>query len=499
VVLAVAAVALVAVPAITLRLVHLNMLGFNTDEAVYAGQAASIAGDPQLHGLFPAFRAHPLLFQMLVSVVYQFRVDDLTPRLLAVAFGLATIVAGYAAGAKIYGRRAGLLTALFLAVMPYLVVVNRQGLLDGPMVFFSVTALWLMAKFVADERPWALYAAGAMLGLAFNTKETAVLLVPAVYAFIAVTPSVRVRLIDVLLSFAAFFVVGVAYPLSSMLGGGTASGKHFLIWQLFRPPNHEWSFYLTVVPSAIGIPVVLLAVGALVLAAVRRRWSWRESLLVCWILVPVFFFQLWPTKGFQYLLPIAPSMAVLAAGLLCDLGHGQRLWLRGMRGASALKAAIAVAAVVLLVLVSWTDVNAASRATFLAGTGGVPGGRQAGLWIHDHAPAGAKLLAIGPSMANILQFYGHREALGLSVSPNPLHRNPAYTPVVNPDLLLRNGEIQYVVWDAYSAARSSFFSQRIMTLVRRYDGSVAHVESVTVATPRGPVRRPVIVIYAVRP
>ena len=71
------------------------------------------------------------------------------------------------------------------------------------------------------------------------------------------------------------------------------------------------------------------------------------------------------------------------------------------------------------------------------------------------------MLTIGPSMANILQFYGQRRALGLSVSPNPLHRNPAYTPVVNADLPLRNGQVQYLVWDAYSASRTTFFTERL--------------------------------------
>ena len=287
-----AGVAVVAVPAVTLRLLNVNVLGFNSDEAVYAGQAASIAGDSQLSHLFPAFRAHPLIFQLLVSLVYQFGVHDLTPRLLAVGFGLATVAAAYALGAKIYGRRAGLLTALFMAVMPYLVVVNRQGLLDGPMVFFTVVALWLVAKFVIEENSRALYAAGAVLGLAFLTKETAVLLVPAVYAFLAVTPSVRVSLADLALSLGSFAAVGLAYPLSQSLAGGSTSGKHFLVWQLFRQPNHSWSFYPTVVPLAIGIPLVALAVGAVVLAWVRKRWSWRESLLVCWIVVPFVFFQL---------------------------------------------------------------------------------------------------------------------------------------------------------------------------------------------------------------
>ena len=90
----------------------------------------------------------------------------------------------------------------------------------------------------------------------------------------------------------------------------------------------------------------------------------------------------------------------------------------------------------------------------LAGAGGLPGGREAGRWIDEHVPAGATIMTIGPSMANLVQFYGHRRAYGLSVSPNPLNRNPSYEPLVNPDQALRDNELQYVVWDAFSASRS---------------------------------------------
>ena len=39
-----------------LRFWHLNGLGYNSDEAVYAGQGASIAGVPELQHFFPIFR-----------------------------------------------------------------------------------------------------------------------------------------------------------------------------------------------------------------------------------------------------------------------------------------------------------------------------------------------------------------------------------------------------------------------------------------------------------
>ena len=76
------------------------------------------------------------------------------------------------------------------------------------------------------------------------------------------------------------------------------------------------------------------------------------------------------------------------------------------------------------------------------------------------------MMTVGPSMANILQFYGHRKAYGLSVSPNPLHRNPVVRAVNNPDRMIRDNELQYVVWDAFSAARSPFFA-RIAHALRR--------------------------------
>src|SRR3954454_11854567 len=80
---------LVAVPALVLGLWAIDSLGVNSDEAVYAGQAASLARDPAFLPYFPVVRAHPLLFQSLLSLEYRmFGVSALGGPLLAVAFGL---------------------------------------------------------------------------------------------------------------------------------------------------------------------------------------------------------------------------------------------------------------------------------------------------------------------------------------------------------------------------------------------------------------------------
>lgn len=92
-----------------LRIWQINAMGYNTDEAVYAGQAAAIARIAGLKEVFPIFRAHPLLFQFILSIVDRIYFSDLAGRLLAVIFGLATVLITYELGKTLYGRLPGLL------------------------------------------------------------------------------------------------------------------------------------------------------------------------------------------------------------------------------------------------------------------------------------------------------------------------------------------------------------------------------------------------------
>ena len=58
------------------------------------------------------------------------------------------------------------------------------------------------------------------------------------------------------------------------------------------------------------------------------------------------------------------------------------------------------------------------------------------------------------------------------MSPNALDRNPSYQPLSNPDLAMRSSQVQYLVWDAYSGSRTSFFGNRLKTYLQRYHGRV---------------------------
>jgi dolichyl-phosphate-mannose-protein mannosyltransferase/glycosyl transferase family 22 (putative mannosyltransferase) len=472
-----------------LRLYGLGRVGFNSDEAVYAGQAASIANVKEFTPFFPIYRAHPLLFQALLSIPYHFAVSDFAARLVAVVFGLATVALAYSLGRAMYGGRAGLAAAAILAIMPYSVVTSRQALLDTTETFFAALVLYALVRYALTSNRFWMYAAGAALGLTFLSKETGIVLAASVIFFLALSPDVRLRSRDLLGGLAVLVGMTLVYPLSIAVGGASTTGKSFFVWQLLRRPNHDLFFYFSTALPAMGLLVLVVALGGLVL--LWRDRSWRETLLLAWILVPLMFFTIWPVKGYQYLLPIAPAVALLAARAL------SRLPIR--RSASVVKVVASVMLILVLggslLVASWTRIASSSSTALLAGTGGVPGGRESGEWLRANVPADARLLALGPSMANILEFYGNRKAWGLSVSTNSLHRNPVYQPLANPDSAIRRGDVQYLVWDSYSADRAPSFAARLLRYVARFHGRVVHTESVK----HGNKMQPVIVIYAVRP
>jgi 4-amino-4-deoxy-L-arabinose transferase-like glycosyltransferase len=485
--------------AATVRLVGIGNLGFNSDEAVYAGQAASLAGNPLYIGNFPVF---------LLSLVYRTGEHDTAGRVVVAMLGVATVLVVYLLGRQLYSHRVGLVAALFLAVMPYHVIVTRQVLLDGPMVLFSTLSLYCLARYVQSASLWWFSATGAMLGLTMLGKESSIILAGAVYAFVALTPAAVRPIRGALLALPLMMAVFLVHPVSMALAGHSSTGQSYLIYQLMRRPNHEWWFYAAVVPSAVGLLlVVVVAVGMVVM---RRRLDWREVLLLCWVVVPALAFTVWPVKGFQYLLPTAPALAVLAARSTAWLGDLATLWWSGSVAgrfgwaprARARSGAVALAGVVALSLAvpSLAAATSAGSQSFLAGSGGVPGGRELGRWLDTQTPVGSVVMTVGPSMANIVRYYGHRDAFGVSVSPNPLHRNPSYEPVVNPDRTLREGEIQYIVWDRFSAERSAHFSETLLELARRYHGRVVHSEYVQGVDDQGnPAPVAVIVVYGVRP
>ena len=489
----------IVIATLLVRFWHFNDVGYNSDEAVYAGQGAGIAHDPQLAPYFPVFRAHPLLFQSVVAIGYELHQGDWFGRAAAICFGALCVLATFELGRLLYGVRVGLIAAAVLALMPYHVIVSRQVLLDGPQTFFTTVTLCLLIRFARSGRTLWLCCAAAGMGLSVLAKEPSVIFCGAVYAFFALSPEIRVRLRQALIALAIMVLTIVPYPLALALSGQTGTGGNFLAWQLVRRPNHSLLFYLTAVPVAIGLGVCACAAISLLASARGRRWSWRETLVACWIGVPVAFLELWPVKGFQYLLPLAPVIAVLAADGVGGPPPGRfraRACATPLRGAPGARRGPA---------------RHARRADLRGGravvAGDVPGrlgrrpGRPRDRPLHPGERARGRDDAhdrpVDGEHPRVLRPPPRLRPLG---QPEPPASQPDLPAVANPDLSLRRGDIQYIVWDAFSARRSTHFERRLLSYVSRYRGRAVYTFSTTARSADGAVVRvPLIIVYAVRP
>lgn len=489
-----AGLALTVATAVYVRFAGLSQVGFNSDEAVYSGQAAAIAGFQPYGQLFGVFRAHPLLVQFTVALGYAIsgHVSDWLPRTVTASFGVALVVICWAIGNVVRGRFLGFAMGMLAALCPYAVVVSRQMLLDGPMTTFVAATMLMLALWLRTRQIAWFYASAGTAALAVLSKEMGVLTVPAVLLFVLFSRNLPIRWRRDLPIAGVIFALAIApYPLSLALGGGAHTTNQFVLWQFFRQPNHDPSFYLMVLPSLGYLTVVLAALG---LVSLRWRWQPFDTLAITLLLCNVAFFQVWPTKGFEYMLPVVPAVVYLAgrgAIALGDVGPALARPVRMERFEWRWAASFALA----LTLISSAPSAAraavspipADRAsaiatdsdlvqgdepgrTFLAGSGGLAASRPTGEWIRDNTLPSARFLTIGPSFANVVQFYGQRKALALSVSANPLRRNPQYEPVTNADAAIRSGTIQYLVYDSYSAARSQFFTKKLMAYVTKFGG-----------------------------
>ena len=268
-----AGLAIIIATAAYVRYVGITQVGFNSDEAVYSGQAAAIAGFQPYGQLFGVFRAHPLLVQFSVALGYAItgHVSDWLPRMITASLGLVMVIICWGIGTVVRGRFLGFAMGMIAALCPYAVLVSRQMLLDGPMTMFVAATMLMLALWLRSHRVIWFYAAAAMAALAVLSKEMAILTVPAVVLFVLFSRDLPLRWRRDLPIAGGVFLVGISpYPLSLILGGGAHTTNNFIVWQFFRQPNHDPSFYLSVIPSLGYLPVAL-AVAAIRHAGVDTR------------------------------------------------------------------------------------------------------------------------------------------------------------------------------------------------------------------------------------
>jgi 4-amino-4-deoxy-L-arabinose transferase-like glycosyltransferase/putative flippase GtrA len=130
--------------------------------------------------------------------------------------GVGTVALVYDMVRRRFGRAAGFVGGLVLALTPITVAISRHNNPDALLVLLCTAALWFTVRALEDGRTrWVVWA-GVMVGLAFETKMlVAFMVVPGIVAaWLWVAPAGRAKALRQLLAGgAAMVVVGGAWPL----------------------------------------------------------------------------------------------------------------------------------------------------------------------------------------------------------------------------------------------------------------------------------------------
>ena len=155
-----------------------------------------------------------LWVQALSAKVFGFHsLSMLVPQAL---MGVASVALVYDLVRRRFGRAGGFVGGLVLALTPIAVAISRHNNPDALLVLCSVAALWCVVRALEDGRTRWLVLAGVAVGLGFEAKMAAALLiVPGIVAaYLWVAPRGRLTAVRQLLAGgAALAVVGLAWPL----------------------------------------------------------------------------------------------------------------------------------------------------------------------------------------------------------------------------------------------------------------------------------------------
>jgi len=459
----------VLIVAAFIRLWNIGQIGFNSDEAVYAGQAAALAGREEYVKQFSLVRAHPLLFQFFLSLIYRITVSDVFARMLSAMFGLLTVYFTYNLGKILFNKRVGSVAAMFLGVTPYHVIVSRQALLEPTLTFFTTLTMYSFAKYQLNKNSTWAYLVGVSSALSFLSKEVGIFVVGIITLLLL--SGYYFKLNHMVIVLCSFLLTVSPHIFTIFASEATETAWNYILWQISRPPNHPPLFYLENLPCYFSWPLLVLLILGYGYAVYKHRPP--HVLCLVWFAVIFIFFQFLPTKGFHYLLPLSPA-ACLIATLPLDVAWSSST----SRRKFYMLVFIALITTALIYNSTLNGVFTIDQSKIgLAGYSGLPKAREVALWIKENTPEGSRILTIGPTMANVIRFYApNREVYALSISQNPLRRNPSYKPLENPDLMLRFALINYVVFDTYSASRSPYFANTMLYYIAKYEYELVHVE-----------------------
>jgi 4-amino-4-deoxy-L-arabinose transferase-like glycosyltransferase len=132
--------------------------------------------------------------------------------------GVGSVALVYLIVSRAFGKPAGLVSALALAITPIFVAVSRNGTMDGILIFLLLLAVWVALKAARESSLPCLLLAVILIGIGFNVKMIqAFIAVPAVIAIYLLGAreiSLKKRAVHIVVAIVVLAVVSLSWAVA---------------------------------------------------------------------------------------------------------------------------------------------------------------------------------------------------------------------------------------------------------------------------------------------
>jgi 4-amino-4-deoxy-L-arabinose transferase-like glycosyltransferase len=278
---------------------------------------------PSLNGEI-RLRKPPLAYWLAAGSFTVFGVGEAAGRLPTVLLAWLTVGVTYLIANRLFGRRAGLISAACLLVSYLFFKMGRLAETDGPAAFGATVAAGLFWQCLDLDTPLLFHAAAVATGLSLFAKQG-----PGVFSLLFfVTLCLLQRRPEVL---RRFLRSGAPLTLIVVAGwwyGYAAASRGIVqfrreVSEVTEGIDHFAPFYAYIPMLALSAaPWTILLIGAVVAAAKRARHDQRLLGLLVWmaaVFVPLCFIG---NKQEHYLLPMMPPAMILVGWLIHEATRG---------------------------------------------------------------------------------------------------------------------------------------------------------------------------------
>jgi 4-amino-4-deoxy-L-arabinose transferase-like glycosyltransferase len=303
----------------------------------------------------------PLGFWLQVASAKVFGYSGVALMLPQALAGVLSVALLYYLVSRIFGKPAGLIAALALAITPISVVVNRNNTIDSTLVLAVLLGAWAVSRAVETGKLRWLLLCAVFVGLGFNIKMLqAYLVLPAfgLMYLLGVRIGWRKRIVHLVLAAVMLLVVSLSWvtavdltPASQRPWVGSTTNNSELSLALGynglerltgnssvgvggvgeNGPTGVLRLLDTQLGGQIGwwLPLAVIGFAVAVWQTRRRRWplSAKQSALVLWgmwLLTMDIFFDIAGFYHTYYLVMVAPATAALSGIGIVSLWRAYR-------------------------------------------------------------------------------------------------------------------------------------------------------------------------------